>query len=196
MTFLLSIVSAWIRRAFFQSAVAMTVIGGGAGEVTNIIDVSDVPEVPVVVDLSDRLPTNGTYPLYANAPTTLVIHHTASSESTEWETIAKLHVQVNKWQAIGYTFGVRDGKRYILGDPKRKKNQARNNNSYTIGMVMMGNYHAGPASELTILVTKQFAREMCGLYGYKYIRPHRDLVATACPGNYAVRQLEDLWRRP
>jgi hypothetical protein len=196
MNLLLTLISGWMRRAFFQSAVAMTVIGGGAGEVTNLIDVSDVPEAPVVVDLSDQLITRGTYPLYSQAPHTLAIHHSASPDDSEWETLARFHVQVNKWQAIGYAFGVRDGKRYILRDPNRKGNQVRNNNSTTIGLVVVGNYHTGPMSELNLLVTKAYARELCEMYGYRYIRPHRDFTPTACPGQYAVDQLQDLWIRP
>jgi hypothetical protein len=197
MTFLLSIVSGWMRRAFFQSAVAMTVIGGGAGEVINIIDVSDVPPVPVVVDLTDVLPSTGSYPSRTSTPTTLVIHHTASGTTQDWGTIAEFHVRVNKWKAIGYAFGTSwDGKRFLLNDPTKRQNQTRNNNSTTIGLVMLGNFHTGPLNETHLLVTKAYARELCELYGYRYIRPHRDFVNSACPGKFAMEQLDDLWIRP
>jgi hypothetical protein len=196
MTLFAHLISGWMRRAFFQSTIAMTVISGGAGEVTNIIDASTVPEVPVVVDLSDQLITNGTYPLYSQAPQTLVVHHSASADDAEWETLAKFHVQVNKWQAIGYTFGVREGRRYLLRDPRRKGNQVKGNNSSTIGLVVVGNYHTGRMSEINTLTTKSYVRELQGLYGYKYIRPHRDYTNTICPGGNAIHQLQDLWIRP
>jgi len=192
-----ALASLWFRRAIFQSAVAMTAIGEGAGEVTSIVNVAEVPPEPVIVDLRDRLPSNGQYPLRTSVPMTLVVHHTASPEKQDWGTIADFHIRVNKWKAIGYAFGTSwDGKRFILNDPKRRQNQTRNNNSTTIGLVMLGNFHTKTIGEAQVKATKDYARHLQKTYGYKYIRPHRDLVATACPGDYAVDQLRDLWVRP
>jgi hypothetical protein len=189
--------SHWFRRAFTQSAVAMTVIGGGAGEVTNVIDLSDVPPAPVViVDLSHSLPTNGEYPWRDRLPETLTIHHTAST-GQGWGTIADFHVRVNNWKAIGYAFGTSwDGKMFKLHDPNRKQNQVRGRNSTTIGLVMLGNFHTGVLSKAQEDATRRFAAYLCDHYGYRYIRPHRDFVSTACPGQHAMQQLQDLWIRP
>ena len=180
-----------------QSAFAMTIIGGGAGEVVDVIDLTGVPPAPVVVDMRDQLVTNGQYPSRTQTPTTLVIHHTASSRDAEWRTIADFHVRVNGWKAIGYAFGTSwDGKRFILQDPDRRQNQTGGNNSTTIGLVMLGNFHASPISDLQVVTTKAYARELCEVYGYRYIRPHRDFRSTLCPGGHAMQQLDDLWTRP
>lgn len=189
--------SHFVRRSFAQSAIAMTVIGGGAGEVTNIIDLTDVPPAPVViVDLSHQLPTNGEYPWRDRLPETLVIHHTASTNQS-WGTIADFHVRVNNWQAIGYAYGTSwDGKWFKLHDPNRKQNQTKGQNSNTIGLVMLGNLHTNPLTKEQEKATEDFARYLCKVYGYKYIRPHRDLVSTLCPGDHAMKQLDDLWIRP
>jgi hypothetical protein len=187
------IASAWMRRAFAQSAVAMTAIGGGAGEVTNFIDVSDAPPLPVVVDMRDKLPTSGLYPMRTRKPETLVIHHTAST-GQGWGTIAQFHVEVNKWQAIGYAFGTSwDGKCFVLQDPERRQNQTRGHNSTTIGLAMLGNFDKAPIGHQQEQATRRFVRHLLDRYGYKRVRAHRHLVSTACPGRYAVEQLADLW---
>ena len=194
---LTTLFSEWVRRAFAQSAIAMTVIGGGAGEVTNLIDLTDVPPAPVVItDIRHDLPTRGEYPLRTRTPETLVIHHTASS-GQGWGTIADFHVRVNNWKAIGYAFGTSwDGKMFLLQDPDRKQNQTANHNSSTIGLVMLGNFHTTTLSEAQEEATRRYATYLCETYGYLYIRPHRDYRATACPGKYAMQQLDDLWIRP
>ena len=174
----------------------MTAIGGGAGEVTDYIDLTNVPPSPVVVDLADELPTNGQYPSRTRTPETLVIHHTAT-RGQGWGTVAQFHVQVNQWQAIGYAFGTSwDGKKFLLQDPSRRQNQTRGHNSSTIGLAMLGNFHTGPIGEVQLKATMDYARHLQAVYGYKYIRPHRDLASTACPGNFAVQQLAPLWTRP
>ena len=183
-----------------QSTVAMTAIGGGAGEVVNIIDLSHIQDevVPVpspeIVDLSDDLPTAGEYPLRRLPIETLVIHHTATTGAS-WGTIADFHVRANGWAAIGYTWGTSvDGKMFRLLDPDRVGNQTGGHNSRTMGLVMDGNYHTGPLGDAQKQATERLALHVADQYGIPHIQPHRNLKATACPGRYAMDALVGLWR--
>jgi len=118
------------------------------------------------------------------------VHHSASSKDTTPDQIAQWHLGRN-WAGIGYHFVVRRGRVYYTGDVLTARANVAGHNDYTVGVCVTGNYgetalderHANALADLLDVLDAHFGEP--AWYG------HRDLGATACPGDALYDWLTD-----
>jgi hypothetical protein len=148
-------------------------------------------EMPIV-DLRGQLPTAGQYPLRdMNNVDAVVVHHSAS-RGQSIRNLAEYHIAVRGWSGIGYHFAVGwNGVVYMMNDVERRTNHAQGHNSHTIGVVMVGSYDTISPSDATIESTLRLIQHLGNMYGADSVVFHRDLKATACPGQGAVDALRE-----
>lgn len=116
----------------------------------------------------------------------ILIHH----PDADWtvQQVHNYHKNTNGWIGIGYNFYIdKDGTIYSGRGMEYVGAHCTNYNSKTIGVCCRGQYHdrdtSMPDAQFNALVwLLQYLR---GVYGSSiYIKGHRDVASTACPGQY------------
>ena len=125
-------------------------------------------------------------------PQYLVIHHSAGPDSQTPQEIAAYHVNSNGWGGIGYHFVIsKTGTVYYVGDLTTARASVLNLNHLVIGICLIGSFINGKTPPKVQL---QSAHELCaqllfrtpelsGVDSWEDVVGHRDLQATACPGD-------------
>ena len=138
------------------------------------------------VDLRDRLLTDGSYaPRSADSIRRIVVHHTAVDASRTWAAVAAYHVNGNNWPGIGYHLGIaRDGGLSYLGDLGTVRYHAGRANADSIGVCFAGNYMVDePAAAMLATYARLVSIIEAYLGRAVTVVGHRDVGATACPGD-------------
>lgn len=115
--------------------------------------------------------------------THIVLHHSASKEAYA-SLVHQWHIG-RGWSGIGYHFIVRKNGTIERGRPIDTVGaHCSNHNSYTIGICFEGNFQEEQMSNIQIQAGRELIAYVQALYGgnLKVVR-HRDLMATACPGD-------------
>lgn len=172
--------------------------GAGAGAVQ--------PDIDSTSTWGARAP-QGTIGVLRHRPSGIVIHHTASTNSTDFSRaqahaharwVQDLHLDENGWADTGYHFlvsrggwitegrhgslsALTGGSSFVLGA------HTSGQNDRTIGIANEGSYHAGalpPEAQWDVLVT--LCAYVCAQYGIApaQITGHKDHGTTLCPGVY------------
>lgn len=114
----------------------------------------------------------------------IVLHHAAGRGSVYQ--IHKSHLN-NGWSGIGYHFYItRDGKIWQGRPLDRVGAHCLNNNSDSIGICFEGNMQKENLTDEQLKSGKILVRWLLSKYKLKAktsVFGHRDLMATACPGN-------------
>jgi hypothetical protein len=146
-------------------------------------------------DLRTSLPHHATLK-YETRPLSaiqqVILHHTATAQSTTWQTVATYHVNSRGWPGIAYHLGVHaDGRVALLNDPETISYHAGNANGSSVAISVMGNYETDAVNAMLwqrILDVKTVLAAYLG-------RPlpmsgHRDTTsATVCPGKNLYAKL-------
>lgn len=150
----------------------------------------------------------------ANAPTYIVVHHTATPNSTDYsldhglnlsKSIQNYHMDSNGWIDAGQQLTISRGGYVMEGRDRTPEaiaagqhvvgTHVANYNSSAIGIENEGTYtSASPTQALTDSLVETLAW-LCGAYGLNpqnAILGHRDFNATACPGDVLYAMLPDL----
>lgn len=152
----------------------------------------------------------------ANAPTYIVVHHTATPNSTDYsldhglnlsKSIQNHHMDTNGWIDAGQQLTISRGGYVMEGRDRTPEaiaagqhvvgTHVANYNSSAIGIENEGTYtSASPTQALTDSLVETLAW-LCGAYGLNpsAIVGHRDFNATACPGDVLYAMLPDLRNR-
>jgi len=146
-------------------------------------------------DLRGKLPIHSTkvYPTRDISEVKgIVFHHTATRAQT-LKNISDFHVNGRGWPAIAYHIAIgSDGKVYLLHDLTTASYHTAGHNRRNIGIVLVGNYQD---REMTPEMKESVIKVLKWVRSEVYIRHiwlHKDAVATACPGTYAIKYLEPL----
>jgi len=150
------------------------------------------PELTVgfqIHDIVNELPKHPTKE-YKSRPlesiTHLVVHHTVSPPDRSIASIAEYHVNSNGWPGIGYHFVVRaNGEIYQTNQLRTISHHTANQNSYSIGIALQGDFTAKPPPAKQLEAAKWLIGWLKQeLPKVKAIQPHRGMPgqATACPG--------------
>lgn len=120
----------------------------------------------------------------------IVLHHAESTKCTAQD-VHRWHLN-NGWSGIGYNYFVaKDGTIYKGRGLNAVGAHVEGHNWYTIGICAEGNYH--PSDTIIVDTVMPDAQknsiiQLCvylfGIYPDCEILGHRDLLATACPGDY------------
>ena len=138
------------------------------------------------VDLRGRLLTDGSYAgRSAESIRRIVVHHTAVDASRTWAAVAAYHVNGNNWPGIGYHLGIaRDGGLSYLGDIGTIRYHAGRANADSIGICFAGNYMVDePAAAMLATYARLASVVEVHLGRQVKVVGHRDVGATACPGD-------------
>ncbi|SIO89814.1 peptidoglycan recognition family protein [Nocardiopsis sp. JB363] len=152
----------------------------------------------------------------ANGPSHIVVHHTATPNSTDYsldhglnlsKSIQNYHMDSNGWIDTGQQLTISRGGYVMEGRDRTPEainagqhvvgSHVGNYNSTTIGIENEGTYtSASPTQALTDSLVETLAW-LCGAYGLNpsAIVGHRDFNATACPGDVLYAMLPDLRNR-
>ncbi|MCP3013120.1 peptidoglycan recognition protein family protein [Nocardiopsis dassonvillei] len=159
-------------------------------------------------------PPSSPIQVLAAAPRYIVVHHTATPNSTNYSldhalnlsrSIQNHHMDTNGWSDTGQQLTISRGGYVMEGRDRTPEAIAAgnhvvgahvaNNNNTCIGIENEGLYTSvGPTAALTDALVQTLAW-LCGAYGlnpHSAILGHRDFNATACPGDVLYSRLPEL----
>lgn len=128
----------------------------------------------------------------------IVIHHTGNpvDDDLSAEQIHASH-QAQGWAGIGYHFVIRKDGTIELGRPYWAIGaHAYGFNSNSIGIHVCGNFDIAEPTKEQLDALPMLIADICDAYGFiagaGIVVGHRDLMATACPGNNLYKQLDTI----
>lgn len=122
----------------------------------------------------------------------LVIHHTAAVDTQTPESIANYHINNNGWGGIGYHLVIsKEGVVYYVGDLTTARANVKDMNHLVVGICLVGNFTGGRVptdsqiGSTRLLCEKLLFNtpELSGADGWEDVVGHKQLGATACPGD-------------
>ena len=145
---------------------------------------------PAMQEIVDRLPhsKNKRYDRRELGQIThITVHHSAAPASISPQRIAEYHVYSHKWPGMGYHFYIgADGTIYHTQDMHRISYHVANNNSYTVGVCLAGNFtRTVPPKAQLEAAARLIAWLMEELrIPLEYVLGHKEYprTSTACPG--------------
>ena len=144
----------------------------------------------------------------ATAITHLIVHHSAGTNvANDWAAIVRAiwsdHVNVNRWDDIGYNWLIDpDGKLYEGRGYQTRGAHFCSKNSNTAGICILGNFQNRPPSPEAVEALKNFLTwQSCDAEinplieselgasneVFEHISGHRDGCSTVCPGNNFIQ---------
>lgn len=137
--------------------------------------------------------------LIARATTDMiVIHHTGNpaDDDLSAEQIHASHL-MQGWSGIGYHFVVRKDGTVEVGRPEWASGaHAYGENSHTIGIHVCGNFELATPTPAQIESLAYLVGYLCEQYDLipdpRHVVGHRDLMATACPGQQLYSMLQTI----
>lgn len=122
----------------------------------------------------------------------LVVHHSAGPDTQTPADIANYHVQSRGWGGIGYHFVIsKDGTVSYVGDLTTARANVLNLNHLVIGICLIGTFMNGALPSDNQINASHFlcshllfnTPEASGINGWEDVVGHKQLGATACPGD-------------
>lgn len=122
----------------------------------------------------------------------LVIHHSGGTDNETPDSIANYHVNNRGWGGVGYHFIIsKNGNCYYVGDLTTARAHVYNYNHLALGICLIGSFMNGkePSEEQIIsaheLCSQLLFRspDIAGIDGWEDLKGHKELQATACPGD-------------
>ena len=126
----------------------------------------------------------------------IVIHHTGNptDDDLSAEDIHEMHLN-NGWSGIGYHYVIRKDGTIEIGRPVECIGaHAEGENSHTVGIHLSGNFEIGKPTDKQIESLANLVAWLAENYDIELsddtIVGHRDLMATACPGEALYKKLD------
>lgn len=128
----------------------------------------------------------------------IVIHHTGNAKDDDLSAtdIHEIHL-ANGWAGIGYHYVIRKNGAIELGRPVNCIGaHAEGENSHSIGIHFSGNFEDAEPTKKQIESGAILIAWLCEKYGIDCTRSnivgHRELMATACPGENLYSKLDEM----
>lgn len=128
----------------------------------------------------------------------IIIHHTGNptDDDLSAEQIHRSHRNMG-WAGIGYHFVIRKDGSVELGRPVDCIGaHAAGFNSCAIGIMVCGNFNMGSPTQAQLNTLPMLITDICDAYNliasYSVVMGHRDVMATACPGDNLYAQLDTI----
>ena len=119
---------------------------------------------------------------YGNKPNKLVLHHAEASKCTVQD-VHQWHLN-NGWAGIGYHYFVKkDGSIYRGRPDNTIGSHCKGSNTGSLGICFEGNYMKETMPTVQYNAGINLIRYLFAKYGVLPIYGHKDLLATACPGD-------------
>lgn len=145
--------------------------------------------------------TNSGNCLSASDVTSLIVHHTGGNSGDDLSAEQIHHMHLNQgWAGIGYHYVIRKDGNIERGRPRTVQGaHCPGSNQTSLGIHVGGNFEeeAPTAEQIDSLVA--LLADLCDIYGLDVtegsIVGHRDMLATACPGEQLYSQLTDIRKK-
>ncbi len=128
----------------------------------------------------------------------IVIHHTGNDVDDDLSAV-DIHAshQSKGWAGIGYHFVIRKDGTVEVGRPIDCIGaHAYGFNEHTVGIHLSGNFEIGTPTPEQIESLAKLLADLTEMYGLEntsqYVVGHRDLMATACPGENLYQMLPEI----
>ena len=128
----------------------------------------------------------------------IIIHHSASLETTTVDQIRTWHLK-RGFADIGYHWVLRFNGRIWECVPGRPESEAgahcKNHNAHSIGVVVCGDYRTKAPCEAAQLLLKVELLAIMKRHGltHECIKVHSDFGATECPGEQLRNAIDGMW---
>ncbi len=128
----------------------------------------------------------------------IVIHHTGNPEDDNLSAAEIHQSHLNQgWTGIGYHFVVRKDGSIERGRPLECiGSHTYGYNQCSIGIHVCGNFEIAEPTQEQLNVLPMLIADLCDTYGLiagkDIVLGHRDLMATACPGENLYKKLQDI----
>lgn len=126
----------------------------------------------------------------------IVIHHTGNpkDDNLSAEEIHASHLN-RGWAGCGYHFVIRKNGEVEIGRPMDCTGaHAEGENYHTIGIMVCGNFEIAEPTDQQIEALAKLINDITDYYGLanteECVVGHKDLMATACPGNFLYKELK------
>jgi len=174
----------FLVRFLIRPAVVLTAVGSTTGDYGSAWH-----------DLRGSLPVNKERP-YVKRPIEAVkglyIHHSATKGETI-RNMAEYHIEVRGWGGLAYHYAVGwDGQIFWTNDPTTKSFHTKDHNGNSISVVIIGNYSTLQLTDVQKSAIIKLVDDLTDQYSLQFIKLHRDVVATQCPGNNAITFLRSI----
>lgn len=116
------------------------------------------------------------------APTGIVLHHAAANGSVE--SIHEYHQNHNGWAGIGYHFYVRKDGGVYRGRPEEWLGAHTVGHNDKLGLCAEGDFDAEQMNAVQQTAVAELLQHLFDKYGELAVYAHRELDATACPGEH------------
>lgn len=128
----------------------------------------------------------------------IVIHHTGNptDDDLSAEQLHRSHQNLG-WAGVGYHFIVRKDGTVELGRPVECVGAHVEGFNYcSLGIHVCGNFNLAEPTEAQINALPMLIADICDAYGLiasdSVVMGHRDLMATACPGDNLYKHLDEI----
>ena len=127
----------------------------------------------------------------------IVLHHSGTTVLQTVETIHNYH-KSKGWAGIGYHYYVRKDGSIYKGRPETMAGaHCPGVNSTSIGICAEGDFNTETMAEVQKQAIRELIADIKARYNIKYVKGHRDIVSTSCPGknypfNEVISNLPDL----
>lgn len=128
----------------------------------------------------------------------VVVHHTGNmyDDDMNAEQIHGIHL-AQGWSGCGYHYIVRKDGSIEIGRPEwAMGSHAYGENWHTVGVHLCGNFEIASPTEQQIESAAYLIGWICERYNIvpdkKHVVGHRDLMPTACPGEFLYEQLQKI----
>ena len=114
----------------------------------------------------------------------IIVHHTGAKQRT-LQNIIDLHVEKNKWAAIGYHFMIgKNGQIYYTRDLKYSGAHTYHFNRNSIGIALFGNFDENTPSEKQLESLRKLIDALFNKFDIKEILGHNEAIYRYLKGKY------------
>ncbi len=140
--------------------------------------------------IDQQLVFNSNHADRGGAPTGIVLHHAAANGSVE--SVHDYHKNQNGWAGIGYHFYVRKDGAVYRGRPEEWLGAHTVGHNDKLGVCAEGNFDTEQMSAAQQAAITELVQYLFDKYGKLSVYAHRELDATACPGErYPFEAIKD-----
>lgn len=127
----------------------------------------------------------------------VIIHHSAAPDSQRVEDIARYHVEVNGWSAIGYHYIIERDGTIAMGRPRWAVGaHAYGANFDSIGVCVLGNFNNDTLDQIRMMSLCHVIAQCIHDYDLDPdddVIPHRDVAGdTSCPGINILDKIDSI----
>ncbi len=132
-----------------------------------------------------------------NKPNKIIIHHSLTADNkvlSSFEAIKKYHIEVKKWNDIGYHYvieyvnnkpNLRTGRREIYAGA-----HTQGQNEQSIGICVVGNFDIEKPTKEIIFMLASLIRSIRIRHGKLPIHYHREFTNKTCPGKLFISEFD------